>query len=86
MRVEITSNSDYSIIAVKDDGPGFGDEVPDHLFDRFYRADASRSKEKSGNGLGLSIAQTIVQAHRGRIRAESTFGKDAAFIVTLSGL
>ena len=38
VRVEITCSEGHSVIAVKDDGPGFGDESPDHLFDRFYRA------------------------------------------------
>ena len=61
VRVEITCSEGHSVIAVKDDGPGFGDESPDHLFDRFYRADQSRARFKgSGNsGLGLAIVKAL---------------------------
>ena len=54
-------------------------------FDRFDREDLSHNSEVAGNGLGLAIARTIVQAHKGHIRAESHFGRDATFIVTLPG-
>ncbi len=47
-------------------------EQLNRLFDRFYRADASRNSQTGGYGLGLSIAKSIVLAHRGKIRAEST--------------
>lgn len=53
------------------------------LFDRFYRADPSRSSETGGYGLGLSIARSIVAAHRGKIRAESPDGRSLTVVVTL---
>ena len=53
------------------------------LFDRFYRADQSRSSETRGYGLGLSIARSIVLAHKGRIRAESPDGASISVVVTL---
>lgn len=56
-----------------------------HLFDRFYRADQSRSSQTGGYGLGLSIAQSIVLAHRGKIRAESPDGSTLSIVVTLPG-
>ena len=53
--------------------------------DRFFREDTSHNSAVAGNGLGLAIARTIAQAHRGRIHAESEPGKSATFIVTLPG-
>ncbi len=88
VRVEITSNKEYSIIAVKDDGPGFGDEPPEHLFDRFYRADQSRARFKgSGNsGLGLAIVKALTEAMGGTVEAANLPGHGAVFIVALPSL
>lgn len=54
-----------------------------HLFDRFYRTDQSRSSQTGGYGLGLSIARGIVQAHKGKIRAESPDGEKLIIFVSL---
>lgn len=88
VRVEITSNMEYSIIAVKDDGPGFGDEAPEHLFDRFYRADQSRARFKgSGNsGLGLAIVKALTEAMNGTVEAANLPGHGAVFIVAIPSL
>ena len=58
------------------------DKLP-HLFDRFYRTDQSRNSQTGGYGLGLSIARSIVLAHKGKIRAESPDGRTLTFIVHL---
>lgn len=60
------------------------DKLP-HLFDRFYRTDQSRSSQTGGYGLGLSIARSIVQAHKGKIRAESGDGRTLTFMVYFPG-
>ena len=73
-----------SILAVKDDGTGFGDIDPSCCFDRFYRTDASRNSQSGGYGLGLSIAKSIVTAHKGKIRAESPDGTQLSIQVTLA--
>jgi signal transduction histidine kinase len=68
---------------VADSGPGIaGDDLP-HVFERFYRADKSRQRDANGSGLGLAIARSIVEAHGGRIWAESQVGQGARFFVEL---
>jgi two-component system sensor histidine kinase VicK len=66
-----TTESGELLIRVEDRGPGIPDEHLPHIFERFYRADKARARKQGGAGLGLSIAQTIVQAHGGRIEAEN---------------
>lgn len=70
-------------ISVSDTGVGIGKEDLSKIFDRFYQADKSRSDGERGSGLGLSIAQEIVQAHQGRIEVKSELGKGSIFIVDL---
>ena len=70
-------------VCVRDDGPGIPPEDLPHLFERFYRVDKGRSREKGGTGLGLSIVKHIVQLHGGRVWVESTLGKGAAFYFAL---
>jgi signal transduction histidine kinase len=70
-------------ICVRDSGCGIAGEDLPFVFDRFYRADDSRSRETGGTGLGLPIVRQIVLAHGGSIRAESEPGRGAAFVFTL---
>jgi signal transduction histidine kinase len=70
-------------LAVKDSGPGVDAEELKHMFDRFYRGDKSRQREDGGTGLGLAIAKSIVEAHGGRIRAESPPGEGLMIVITL---
>jgi signal transduction histidine kinase len=55
----------------------------DELFERFYRADSSRNRATGGHGIGLSVAKSIVTAHKGKITAKSEDGHSMRFTVTL---
>lgn len=74
---------DSILIAVNDSGPGISEGDLPHIFDRFYRADKSRSREGGGSGLGLAIARSIVEAHGGRIWADSNAGQGTTLMFTL---
>jgi two-component system OmpR family sensor kinase len=73
-------------LEVRDTGPGIDPKDLPHIFDRFYRGDASRARATGNTGLGLAIARAIVQAHSGTIAAESAPGEGATFRVTLPGI
>lgn len=72
-----------AVVEVSDAGPGLDAEEVARVFERFYRADASRSRESGGVGLGLSIVAAVAKAHGGTVAAESQPGEGATFRITL---
>ncbi len=83
IKVELYGISGNSVIAVKDDGPGFGDVDPAMLFERFFRTDFSRARNTGGSGLGLAIVKSIVEAHDGTVEAYNLPEGGACFIVAI---
>lgn len=81
IHVSISSSNQQVIIEVSDSGQGIAAKDIPHIFDRFYRADDSR--DRSGVGLGLSIAKTIIENHHGTIQVKSTPGVGTTFSITL---
>jgi two-component system phosphate regulon sensor histidine kinase PhoR len=71
------------VIEVADTGPGIPGEHLPRIFERFYRVDAARSRELGGTGLGLAIVKHLVEAHGGRVEAESRLGAGTTIRVTL---
>ncbi len=77
--------SERAQLTVTDNGPGISPEDLPHIFERFYRSEKSRTRQRDGKGygLGLSIAYWIVRNHNGRIEVNSTLGKGTTFCVWL---
>lgn len=80
-RIQVALENGAPTIRVSDDGPGIAEADLPHIFERFYRADKSRSQTNGGVGLGLAITKAIVEAHRGDISVSSQPGKGATFTV-----
>jgi len=72
-----------AVISVRDNGMGITEADQHRIFERFYRVDKARSREMGGAGLGLAIAQWIVQQHHGKITVESTLGAGSIFRIEL---
>jgi two-component system sensor histidine kinase BaeS len=81
--VAVTGRADEVAVAVADTGHGVGEEDLPHLFDRFWRADKSRSRARGGSGLGLAITQALVTAHGGRISVSSQRSRGTTVTVHL---
>jgi len=79
----LAENEQSVQLIVADTGDGIRPEHLAHIFERFYRGDAGRSRDMGGTGLGLAVAKALVEAHGGTISAESEFGKGAAVVVRL---
>ena len=81
--LSLAVNDAWAVIEVRDTGIGIAPSDQPHIFERFYRADLARSRDQDSSGLGLAIAQSIVQEHRGIITVESTPGEGSTFTLRL---
>lgn len=83
LHLRLAERDDGVQVQVADNGPGLSPEAQARVFDRFWRADNSRTRDQGGSGLGLAICRGIVEAHHGRIWVEETPGGGATFVFQL---
>ena len=82
--LSLSKEAEQARLIIRDTGPGIAPEDLPHIFERFYRAEKSRTRGKTtGFGLGLSIAHWIVEKHGGRIEVESENGQGSTFFIWL---
>jgi two-component system, OmpR family, phosphate regulon sensor histidine kinase PhoR len=77
-------NGDFFTVRVRDTGVGIPPDDLERIFERFYKVDKARTSAETGTGLGLAIAKHVIQAHGGKIWAESDFGLGSTFSFTVS--
>ncbi len=83
IEIELTKFTNEVVVKISDNGIGIDDQSLARIFDRFYRADDSRTQEIGGTGLGLSIVQQVVTLHRGSIEVQHNGNKGTIFTVKL---
>lgn len=83
IRIRLEAEEGKARITVADTGIGISEGDLPHVFERFYRADASRARDTGGTGLGLPIAQAIAGYHQGTLTVESKVGEGTAFTLTI---
>ena len=81
--VRVGTLGDHAVLEVADEGPGMEMVDAQQVFERFYRADSSRTRSSGGTGLGLSIVDSLVRAHGGRVTVRTAPGSGCCFRVTL---
>ena len=81
--VAVRSDAAFVSVSVQDNGEGIPPDALPQLFERFYRADQSRARDKGGTGLGLTIARRLAEAHRGTLTAANAPEGGAVFTLTL---
>jgi len=84
IEIGLKKEENRAIMSVKDSGCGIDSKDIHNIFDRFYRADQSRDRNKGGHGLGLSIARIIILRHGGKIHVKSKLGEGSTFSVILT--
>jgi two-component system OmpR family sensor kinase len=81
--VRVRADDRDAVLEVADEGPGLAEDDATRAFERFYRADPSRARDRGGTGLGLAVVATLVEAHGGRVELDTRPGAGATFHVHL---
>ncbi len=81
--MKLSRNNGMATLSIRDSGIGIDENEIPKIFDRFYRVDPARSRDRGGSGLGLSITKWIVEAHRGRIAVSSILNEGTEFLISL---
>ena len=79
----MTQDAGHAVLVVSDDGPGIAAEHRERVFDRFYRVETARSRERGGSGLGLAIVRQVATAHGGEVALEPAAAGGSRFTVRL---
>jgi signal transduction histidine kinase len=83
VNLNLQNRDTFAEIAVSDNGEGIPAEHLAKIFERFYRVDKARSRQKEGTGLGLAIADWIIRSHHGQVKVFSSPGKGTTFVISL---
>ena len=83
VKVKLDADHQFFSIEVADSGIGIPEESIEHIYERFYRVDKSRSREIGGTGLGLAITRNAILMHRGSIKVVSKEGEGTVFTVKI---
>jgi two-component system, OmpR family, phosphate regulon sensor histidine kinase PhoR len=83
--VSVRPDNDFALLEVSDTGIGIPLDAQNRVFERFYRVDKARSRDRGGTGLGLAIVKHAVEAHRGQVELASELGRGSTFTVRLPG-
>ncbi len=83
VRISTATEDDWRTLTVADNGTGIAEDDLPYIFERFFRADKSRSRATGGAGIGLAITKQLIEAHGGTITVTSTFGQGTTFTIRL---
>ena len=86
IKFSISKNKDHVLLIVEDNGIGIEKDQQLHIFDRFYMADPSRSRALGGQGIGLAIVKSVVEAHKGSITVKSKLGLGTNQLISIDSV